>query len=73
MSTKTAARPARQAKQDATRIDMDEFNAFIDEYINSGVPEIYEFETNERGYAVIPADFPAEWLEAWDGENVRKV
>jgi hypothetical protein len=66
MATKTKTRPARQARQNATGIDMDEFNAFIDEYINSGVPEVYEFEISERGNAIIPSDWPKELVDAWE-------
>jgi hypothetical protein len=75
MSVETLERPAGQVAEsvDDTEIDMDEINAFFDEYINSGVPKIYEATVNEKGHIVIPDDFPEELMEAWDGENVRKI
>jgi hypothetical protein len=75
MGVKTVVRPESPVGQDES-VDspaLKKAKAFIDWYIDSGIPTVYEFKTSERGNAVIPSDWPAELVEAWDGENVRKV
>jgi hypothetical protein len=84
MSVETLERPAGQAAEsvDDTEIDMAEEvdEDFMEKaaaemiaYIKSGIPTIHHAKVNKDGHIVIPADFPEEDMEAWDGENVRKV
>jgi hypothetical protein len=73
MSVKTETRPQKQETAETDYDILEHADEIIERHLNSPWVKHYEATVNEEGHIVIPDDFPEEWMEAWDGENVRKV